>query len=385
LFYAVWVGAVGSEYLIRLEALGNFLLLLGLRAYLAKTGATATRALFLAGLAFGAATVTKVWFVVPAGIVLVWEIATHRSWARSRAFILGAAASSAAIAGPFYLAGPRGMWRMVILDQLGRPDTHRLIWRLGNMSSASIFDHGASVITRWSVVAAVTLVVAGMCVVAWQAPCGHLPVVLLSAHVGVLIVAPAYFPFYNDFFAAPLAIVVAATCHVIAARVPSSVRRRARPGAVMALAAVVVAGAAACAIYLPEQSVLPFPRQLARAVTASHCVISDSPIVLIELNVLTRDLRNSCPNWVDVSGRSYGHDAKYRHGQLVSRARNREWQRDLTRYLYSGDRLILYRPDATGIGRKLRHKLATTPILANHAGLIVYCTRTTTCDAVNGG
>jgi alpha-1,2-mannosyltransferase len=383
LFYAVWVGAVGSEYLIRLEVLGNFLLLLGLRAYLAKTDGAATRPLFLAGLALGAATATKLWFVVPVGIVLAFEIATHRSWARSRAFILGAIASSAAIAGPFFVAAPRSMWRMLVLDQLGRPDTHRLIWRLGYMSSASVFHQGSSTITRWCVVAAVTLVIASMCVAAWRAPCGQLFVVLLVAQIAVLVLAPAYFPFYNDFFAAPLAIVVAATCHVIVARVPSTVQRRAGPAVVTALAAVVVAGAAS-AIYLPEQAVLPFPQQLTRAVSASRCVMSDSPIVLIELNVLTRDLRNGCPNWVDVSGRTYGHDATYRHGQLVSRAKNRKWQRNLTRYLYSGDTLILYRPHATGIGRELRHKLAATPILANESGLTVYCTRPTTCHAANG-
>jgi hypothetical protein len=379
LFYAVWVGAVGAEYSIRLEVLGNFLLLLGLRAYLARPGATATRPAFLAGLALGAAMATKIWFVVPAGIILAYEIARNRSWRRSRALILGGAVSAVAITAPFFATAPRSMWRMIIVEQLGRVDTHRLIWRLGYMSTASVFHEGVAVIVRWCVVAAVALAVVSMCAAAWRAPTGRLPVVLLVTQLGVLIAAPTYFPFYNDFFAAPLAIVVAAAVHVVVARVPGSVQRRAKPVVVTALIAAVVAGAAATAIYLPEQTVLPFPRRLTHAVTASHCVMTDSPIVLIELDVLTRDLRNGCPNWVDVSGRARGRDARYGHGQNIDRTRNPKWQRDLTRYLYSGDTLILYRTNATGIGSDLRRKLAATPTLAEDGGLIVYCTQPTTC------
>ena len=305
LFYAVWVGAVGAEYLIRLEVLGNFLVLLGLRAYFAKTTATLARPMFFAGLALGAATATKVWFVVPAGVVLAYELATRRSWIRCRALIFGAVLSAAVIAGPFFAAAPRTMWHMVVLDQLGRPDKHSLIWRLGYVSSASVFHPGATTSILWTVVVLITIVVGVLCVAAWRARAARLAVIALVAQVAVLVAAPSYFPFYNDFAAVPLAIVVAAAVHVFAARIPSDYR--ARPG-VLAACALVVAGAAGASVFLPEETVQPFPRTLTGSVAASHCVMSDSPMVLIELNVLTRDLRNGCRNWIDVSGRTFGHD-----------------------------------------------------------------------------
>jgi alpha-1,2-mannosyltransferase len=378
LFYAVWVGATGSEHSIKLEVLGNFLLLLGLRFYLAKAKGKETRPLLLAGLAFGAAMVIKIWFVVPGVIVLAWEVATGRSWVRSRTLIGAAAVSIVAIAGPFFVAAPRTMSRMVILDQLGRPDITPLISRLGDMSTANIFDPDAATATLWWCVAVVTLAIGCMCVAAWLAPCGRLPVMLLVAQVGVVVVAPSYYQFYNDYYAAPLAIVVAAAMHVVVARVPGSVQRRVRWAVVVAQGAAVVAGVA-CAIYLPKSDRAAFPRQLTRAVAASRCVMSDSPMVLIELDVLTGDLRRGCRNWIDVTGQTYGRDAIYRDGQQVLRPDNRKWQRDLTRYLYSGDAFIIYRPGPTGVGRELQRKLAATPILAQERGLIVYCPRRALC------
>ena len=379
LFYAVWVGAVGSEYLIRLEVLGNLLVLLALRTYLGTPRAPSNRPVFLAGLAFGAAVATKIWFVVPGAVVLGYDLVSHRSWARSRVLILGVAASVAVLVGPFAVAAPRAMWHMVIVDQLGRPHRHSLIWRLGYISSASVFHPGSATGTLWTVVAFATILVSVSCVVAWRARSARLAVLILVAQLAVLIAAPPYFPFYNDFAAAPLAIVVAAAAHVIAARAPSVRRGRPRT-AMIAVLAGTVAGAAAAAVFLPEQGVLPFPRDASRAVAGSRCVMSDSPTVLIELNVLTRDLEDGCRNWVDVSGRGYGLDRTYlRDGQPVSRAANRTWQRRLTRYLYSGDTLILYRPTATGIGSALRRKLAGTAILTTEGGVTVYCTRPPSC------
>lgn len=378
LFYAVWVGAASSEHLIKLEVLGNFLLLLALRCYLAKSKGTATRHLLLAGLALGAAIATKIWFVVPCALVLMWEVATSRSWVRSRALLLGAAISVVAITGPFFAAAPRAIWRMVVLDQLGRPNVNPLVWRLGYMSTASIFHPSAAASTLWWFVAVAALVIASMCVVAWRAPCGRLPAALLVAHLGVLVAAPSYYPFYNDYYAAPLAIVVAATVHVVVARVPRSVPRRTKWAAVVALAVTVVAGAAA-AIYVPKSTMIAFPSQLTSAVAGSRCIMADTPVVLIELNVLTRDLRRGCRNWIDVTGPTYGRDAAELHGPWVIRADNPQWQRDLRQYLYSGDAFIVFRAADTGIGPQLRRKLATTPILAQAGDVIVYCARRALC------
>ncbi len=115
-----------------------------------------------------------------------------------------------------------------------------------------------------------------------------------------------------------------------------------------AVAAVVLVALAW--ISLTAQAGTKFPgRTLARSVTGLHCVMADSNMALINLDVLTRDLDNGCKNWVDVSGRTYGVDVLRRpNGRFYSRVRNPVWQRDLTQYLLSGDAVIVVRAD-TGI------------------------------------
>ncbi len=73
--------------------------------------------------------------------------------------------------------------------------------------------------------------------------------------------------------------------------------------------------------------------------------------VLIRIDVLTRDLNNGCPNWIDVNGRTYGPDEQTAgpSNTPLPRSKNRKWQRDLTRYLRSGDAIILVSPRLSGI------------------------------------
>ncbi len=58
--------------------------------------------------------------------------------------------------------------------------------------------------------------------------------------------------------------------------------------------------------------------QVARLLAGRHCVVADSPAVLILANVLTRDLDRRCPTRIDVSGVTYNLDA-------VSRRERRGW------------------------------------------------------------
>jgi hypothetical protein len=100
-------------------------------------------------------------------------------------------------------------------------------------------------------------------------------------------------------------------------------------------------------------------------VTGARCVMSDSPMALIELDVLDRDLRHGCPNWIDVTGQAF------RLGLGNHRKVNLRWQRRFTRYLLSGDRLTLFRPANTGISRELHYIIVSLPrlALAHHFGI----------------
>ena len=99
---------------------------------------------------------------------------------------------------------------------------------------------------------------------------------------------------------------------------------------------MLAAAITAIALALGAGAVARFPAApaLARATAHVRCLMSDSPMSLIRLNALSRGLANGCPNWVDVTGRTYGPD-RPRHGE--SRAHNVRWQHDLTTYLRSGD------------------------------------------------
>ena len=94
-FYALWSGATSAEYLVRLEPLGNFLLLLGLLAFFTSRRAPDWRWPLLCGLAIGAAAGVKIWWSLPLLIVLAWRASPER-WRRDLAGAAGAEAGGSA-------------------------------------------------------------------------------------------------------------------------------------------------------------------------------------------------------------------------------------------------------------------------------------------------
>jgi hypothetical protein len=101
--------------------------------------------------------------------------------------------------------------------------------------------------------------------------------------------------------------------------------------------------------------------------------MADTPMILIQLDVLSRDLARDCPNWIDVTGRTYDVDAPPEHGPQ-GRVHNTRWQADLTRYLLSGDAAILFRAE-TGADATTVATLRSHPSLVSHGGVTVYRTR----------
>ena len=117
----------------------------------------------------------------------------------------------------------------------------------------------------------------------------------------------------------------------------------------------------------------PYPAsRLTPVADRVRCLITDSPVALIQLNALSRNLANGCPHWVDVTGRTYGVDAPP-SDRFLSRSTTPRWQRDLRRYLLSGDAVIVVRP-GTGYSRATRRAIARHRVLGTADGYIIYAT-----------
>ena len=88
--YALWYESTRSEFALRLEPFGNFLVLLAVLAYLASAR-SGRRCLSRSscGAALGVAASVKIWYVVPLLIVLGWHLVDRRprrqlAWAGAR-------------------------------------------------------------------------------------------------------------------------------------------------------------------------------------------------------------------------------------------------------------------------------------------------------------
>lgn len=368
-FYAVWYGSIGAEISTRLEPLGNAAFLLGLVLLTRTGGVPGRRDLLFAGAAFGVAASVKIWWVVPVALVIGWQV-LRRPGRRAGALVAcGAVAAVTVVCGPFLLASPGPMWRMVIADQLGRHASTgpRLARILDMVSLSKAAAHGPQLVAAAVVVVIVAAVVL-IGAAAWRVrPC-RLFVAIAGAQFVVLLAAPIYFSYYSDFLAPAASLVIAAA----AAGAAGPLARAAQAAAVTSVA--VTAAATGGAILGPARIIVsPFPGgALARGVRGGHCVMADSPMALIAMDALSRDLANGCRNWVDVSGRTYDVDAPV--GRFRSRPHNRRWQVDVERYLLSGDAVILIRPTTGLSGPTRRAVTSLRPLVTSH-GITVYRVR----------
>jgi alpha-1,2-mannosyltransferase len=370
LFYAMWFLSVRAEYLTRLEPLGNFLVLCGLVAYTRIDGPHARRSALLCGAAFGAACSVKIWYAVPLAVVLCFMVAGRRprdmGWTA-----LGAVAAVVLICGPLFALAPSSMWRMVVAEQLGRSQSNvfRALVLLQRVPA------GMSWPTAYLIDAAVVVAAGVLLVAAWRAPAVRLPTTLLLAGVGVLIAAPSWFLFYTDYLTPAAALCVATAATALGARRETGLV--ARPFAIAGVLVVVLAlvGSAKSLWYKrPKNRSLQVSGQLASAVTQVPCVMSDSPMVLVGLNALDRDLANGCPNWVDVTGRTYAPDMSVGgpDGRLLTRPANPRWQGALRDYLLSGDAVIVTRANEEGLSPTTWDAIRAGGILARDGTHIIY-------------
>ena len=375
LFYALWLPSIRAEYVSRLEPLGNLLMLCGLLAYVGIDGPHPRRTAVLCGVALGAATSVKIWYAAPLAVVLGFLVARRRPRDAARA-LLGGIAAAVLICGPFFALASSDMWRMVVAEQVGREPTNPL----RGLILLDPLPPELSWPAAGRIVAVLVTAIGALLVAAWRAPIIRLPAALLLTSGAVIMAAPSWFLSYLDFLAPAAALCVATGAAAIAAASRTPGRRVHRAVAVAGALVVLLALAAPTERLWYGRSrpstALPAP-ELASAVSDMPCVVSDSPMALIGLNALHRSLDNGCPNWIDVTGRTYASDMDVRShdGSRVTRIENRRWQRILFEYLSSGDALIIVRADSAGISPSTWSAIRRGGIVATDGTHVVYGVR----------
>ena len=378
--YALWSGSANAEYLVRLEPLGNFLLLLGLLAFFTSRRSPDWRWPLLCGLALGAAAGVKIWWSLPLLIVLAWRASPQR-WRRDLGLTAaGAAAALTATVGPFFALAPGRMVRMVVFDQLARHDNQPAV--LERLRTLTSLDHISSHLQGAGLVVAVAglgAVFAAVVLAASARGPGRLVAVLAAAQILLLLSAPSFYWFYCDFAAPASALTLAVAAQRVAVfvrRPRSSARAQRWIVRVPSIALAAVLGALVFAL-LPVRAVpAAHGTRLAAFVSAARCVTSDSPMLLIRLNILSRDLERHCQVWVDVSGTVLGPDATTAGAdhRSVPPQQNARWQRDVTSYLLSGDATVVVRPQ-TGLSAASWARIRAHGVLASSGSIVIYRTR----------
>ena len=377
-FYALWPTAIRVESGPLLEPVGTLALLAALALLSARGVADRRGVQVAAGAALGLALVVKIWWAVPVVIVLGYVALRWRGRVLLRV-VLGAAASASVVCLPFFLNAPGTMWRMVVLDQLGRgrvsDTTLERLSQIGGAETFKLLGRSATQVAGvgWLVLVVLTIACA---LAALGSVEGRLFAVLTVSVVAVLLTAPSFFGFYAAFAAPMFALVVPAAIHGAAGLVPGPAtygRPRRRPVVAVTVIAglALVVGAVEGSTYAAGK---PFPeRRLQPVVAGTRCVTSDSPWGLIELDALSKDFRDGCRVEIDVSGVT--HDTLHltrANGSEVARSGNAAWRQYLLTYLRSGGATIIMRaPSGDGITGRERTVIESWPVRGRAGGYAV--------------
>ncbi|WP_207021707.1 glycosyltransferase 87 family protein [Phycicoccus sp. DTK01] len=332
--YAVFVPAVYADSSVTLESVANAVLVGAV--LLLTPRSPSSRRVVVAGALLGLAATVKIWGVVPLLVVLVW-LGLREGRAAVRRLALGAVGAVVVVCLPFFALAPTRMWRMVVLDQVGRPDTNPgPLVRLPAVMGAPRLDPSSGPLAHLAVDGA-GCVIAGVfvwlvvrCVRAGEV----LPAALLTTGLVVLLTSPSHFLQYGALVAVPLA-----WCVGGAVRGP-------RPAGGAALVLVL---AAVCSLTLVPGRQLD-PHFVQRVTATRGCLAADDPTVLIVTDTLSRNLRTGCPTWIDVTGTAYDIEGiRPADGEYVARGRNGYWRYGIVGpYLEGSEAFVLGRP-STGV------------------------------------
>jgi alpha-1,2-mannosyltransferase len=357
-FYAVFVPALYTEHSTSLEAVGSTCLLgaVLLLTGAARTGSTSARVYALAGVLLGVSAGVKIWGVVLAVALVGWvlRVAGIR---RAAAVLGGSALGATVVCLPFFLTAPATMWRLVVLDQLGRRSAaDSLTARLVGISGLSEIH----IRHQTLLLAVVAVMVLTASVLAAHESLGRLALLLVVVTVVLLLVAPSWSLHYTGLAAPPAALLVGCAVAGAGRRLKRLSYRRVAAG--LAVAGLVAYSAAS----LPGLTFgTPFnAAPLKAALTASPgCVTTDDPTVLIETDTLRRNLARGCPLMADLGGYSY--DLQPGASRRTSRAADPQWQRFALYYLASGRATVVARFVAgPGFSKATKKIISGWPVLA---------------------
>jgi alpha-1,2-mannosyltransferase len=372
--YALWGPAAYAERTTLLEPLVN----LGVLAALLVLGdarVATRRQLIVAGAALGAATAVKLWAVVPLVVLAVW-VFRRRGRNAGGTFVSGAAFAAGAVCLPFFWVAPGRMLRMVVMDQVGRPDNgvstaQRLAGIVGRYHAAG--HHPGTFLLIATVLAVTFLIVAALVVT--TAPELRVWAALLAGQGALLVVGPVYYDHYATFVAPALCLVVGSAVGIVVARFYRLDHAWLRPVPIVAVSCL---GLAILPIIGPvhrEGRRLPRGR-VAEVVEAARCVRADSTAALVETNLLTRDLRRRCTFAVDVTGVTYDVGSSQLRGGRPSASRRSDaaWQGFLGAYVTGADAFLVVQAHADGFGPGVRAVLRSQRVLLHDRHLTVYRT-----------
>ena len=345
-FYAVWPSAVVVERTTWLIAPQTAFLLVALLA-VAYGGegphpAVGGRRAVVAGIAMGLTFSTQIWGAIPALVVLAWIVLAAggtgmRARGRAAATYVVAATTTTIIAwAPFLLASGLPMLRYTFLDQLGRPEAAgSMVDRIRALEG--LLDQANRLPARipgWLVAAAFLGAVVIMAWAAWRRP-GLRPWAVLAA---IQLVVLALAPVYGHYAAW-----VAPACAILAGGAAATLSLRPGSGRpVRAALALATLGLLAASLVLSAArgtgTRLDLPA-LEVAVGSSRCVTADSPVLLVELDRLGRNVRERCPVVLDPSGNAYDLD----RGDAAKRDVRPGYQAAMEAYYASGGAALFIR------------------------------------------
>jgi alpha-1,2-mannosyltransferase len=345
LMYAVYFGAVYVEHTALLEPPATTVLLLALvitRALGPGNGLGTTRYV-VAGLLLGLSPTLKIWGVL-AVLVIAGGLAWRRSLRHGLIVLLSAVASCVVVCLPFFLVAPQAMWRMVVVDQVGRrrDDSLQLVTRLDHILGLTLWTEQPRLHLGTALMVAVILVSLVVCLLR---PALRLLAALFISHALLLGATPMWFLHYAGVIAAPLVLVLGGGL-AVALQKAGTVRSW-LPPAVASLAAVAIL---VSALPLTQHRLgRPFPGRTAATIVANlpGCVVTDFPMTLIQMNLLRRNLERGCRYVVDLGGTSY--HIGTRADRQQKRHHNEIWQAYALEYLRTGDAVVIAR-FSSGVG-----------------------------------
>jgi alpha-1,2-mannosyltransferase len=353
--YAVYLPAVRTERTTMLEGLTSFLLIVAL----VSLGSTRLRArhpgliFMVGGVLLGMAAGVKIWGVVVVVVVAGW-VAVAYGVGKALRMALGTVLGVSALCLPFFLAAPAAMWRMVVFDQLARPENG--VAPLNRLAAIVGLPDDAAPDPRLVIAAVVALTALVLIALTRD---GKVAPLLVLAMAAVVLLSPSFYLHYPASFAVPLALSAGTAAAAMQDWAGALGRLAPRLLAGASVAVLIVLVAPMTQFRSGQQ--LPVAALSAAIAQRPGCVTSDDPTILVEFDVFSRNIARGCGVVVDLTGYSYDISA----GVAVSRTQNVAFQDLALGYLSSGDVTAAWRLRAGwGYSRRTVAELQRWPVLA---------------------